>query len=154
MSDIVIEIIDVAIETKGTYEKMSVTHKSTDYQGKPKVDAKAIFSFSTPKDVWDTLKFAHKGQVFSIGRKKDEKEGKYWNWVEIHRQDGEVVSSTEAKAVPAKAATFADNDAKRQRLIVRQSSLSSAVALHKDNGGVEEDVLKTAERFVAWVFEE
>jgi hypothetical protein len=150
LSNINIEVVDVVIENKGKYDKMSVTHKTTDYQGKLKVDAKALMSFATPIPVWEAFKAAAKGEVYTIERQKTD-DGKYWNWVAVHRQDGDVVSSNPVSPAPAGKATFTERDDVRQRLIVRQSSLAQAVAF--DTGAELEAVLETAEKFCNWVFE-
>ena len=41
----------------------------------------------------------------------------------------------------------------KQKLIVKQSCLKAAVDLLKDKGNISTDVLKVADRFVAWVLE-
>jgi hypothetical protein len=159
MSNIFVEIIDVQVQKVGTYSKMTVTHRHT-VAGQLKVDAKAIFSFSTPDEVWKTLEKAQKGDQFVISREKDAKEGKYWNWVGIARDDGtgptgtgsDVQVVTTAKPAQSKP-SFASLDENKQRLIVRQNALTNAVNFQKayeDHNSIA-DVLETAEEFAKWV---
>lgn len=151
MSSITIEVVDVTLEKLAKYEKLAVTYKVS-FGGTVKTEAKAIMSFATPPEVWNTMMGAKKGEVYTIDREKDPKEGKYWNWVGVHRQDGE---SPMASAVPASnKSSFADNDAKRQRLIVRQSCLKAAVDVSAHEQFSEDDLLALADKFVKWVMEE
>lgn len=157
MSTIHIEVIDVVVEKVGNYKKMTVTHRHA-VGGNLKVDAKAVMDFATPPEVWDTLKDAKKGDQFLILREKDKKEGKYWNWVGIERDDGTGVGA-EATDSPAPSApvrkNFAAADAEKQRLIVRQNALTNSVKFHEGDGnGSVEEVLLTAEEFAKWVLEE
>jgi hypothetical protein len=148
-NEINIEIVDVVVENMGKYKKMTCTHKVVDYQGKLKIDAKAIMDFVTPVEVWETLTEAQKGDQFTISREKDKKEGKYWNWTGIARQD-EPIKGEAMPAQPAGKVSFADADAKRQKYIIRQSSLGHAVALEGAGGDVDEviDIAKKFEEFV------
>jgi len=161
MSNIFIEVIDVAVQKVGTYQKMTVTHRHT-VQGTLKVDAKAIMDFATPPDVWKTLQNAQKGDQFVIKREKDPKEGKYWNWVGIEVDAGEQVPAPDGSRVlvaaepsaPARK-NFAAADAEKQRLIVRQNALTNAVKhFEGDDGAGIADVLVVAEQFAKWVLEE
>ena len=159
MSNIFIEIIDVAVQKVGTYQKMTVTHRHT-VQGSLKVDAKAIMDFATPPEVWKTLQNAQKGDQFVIRREKDPKEGKYWNWVGID-VDGEAHDDPNPKTVPEAASptpvrkNFAAADADKQRLIVRQNALTNAVNFTKDfDLPTTANVLEVAAKFAEWVLEE
>lgn len=150
MSTINIEVVDVTIEDVakpkgGTYEKATVVYKG--YEGK--LESKALMGFATPKDVWEVVTKAKKGDSYSVEREKDPS-GKYWNWVGITRQDMPV---TRGNATPTKPTyETPDERAKRQVYIIRQSSLSSAVALLGPKAKVE-DVLKTADIFVDYVMQ-
>lgn len=155
MSTIPIEIVDVTVQKQGNYEKMTIAH-NVSFGGKTTLDAKALVSFATPTEVWDILKTAQKGDHFKIVREKDAA-GKYWQWVAIEGETslpkGDSVAPPSAHAeVASKKVSFADQDARRQRLIVRQSSLAQAVAFNP--GAKVEEVLSTADQFAAWVLKE
>ena len=92
------------------------------------------------------------------------KNGKYWNWMSIDevgagkKQSGSKTSSSSTKGSSGGSDWAAKNALDRERfefdklkqdLIIRQSCVSSAVALVHDKGASEEDVL-----FVASIFED
>lgn len=149
MSTINIEVVDVTIEAVpkpkgGTYDKATVVYKG--YEGK--LESKALMGFATPKEVWEVVTNAKKGDTYSVDREKDPS-GKYWNWVGITRQDMPVKPAT----APVKPTyETPDERAHRQVLIVRQSCLSNAVNLLGPKSKVE-DVLKTADIFVDYVMQ-
>jgi hypothetical protein len=150
VSSINIEVVDVTIEDVpkpkgGTYEKATVVYKG--YEGK--LESKALMGFATPKEVWEVVVKAKKGDTFTIEREKDPS-GKYWNWVAINRQDMPVKTT----AVPSKPTyETPDERAQRQVYIIRQSSIASAVAMHGPKANVN-DVLKTATLFVDFVMQQ
>lgn len=150
MSTINIEVVDVTVEEvprpsgKGSYEKATVAYKNSD----GKLESKTLMDWAS-KEVWPVITKAKKGDTFSIDREKDAKG--YWNWTNIAKQDGVVVK--EASKSPTKPSYETPEErAARQVLIVRQSSLSSAVALLGPKTKVEE-VLKTADIFVNYVMQ-
>ncbi len=150
MSSINIEVVDVTVEDVpkpkgGTYEKATVVYKG--YEGK--LESKALMGFATPKEVWEAVVKAKKGDTFSVEREKDSS-GKYWNWVAINRQDMPVKTN----AAPSKPTyETPDERAQRQVYIIRQSSIASAVAMHGPKANVN-DVLKTATLFVDFVMQQ
>jgi len=152
MSDIQIEIVDVSTEKVGTYSKMSVTHRTNDYKGNPKVEAKALVSFACPTPVWEAMSKAQKGEQYIIHRVKDTN-GKYWNWDGVEPADGSTPVATTSSAPAAARPSFADQDAKKQRYIIRQSCLKAAVDC-VGSGGEAQEIMDTAEVFVKWVLEE
>jgi hypothetical protein len=140
MSQINVEVIDVVIEKVKTYQKMVVTYRSGD-----KLEAKNLMDFAAPKPVWDAFAHSLKGDFFSVERVKNDKG--YWDWVEVHRQDG----AAPAAPAGAKVNNFED---KRQKYIIRQSSLAQAVAMRAYEDGGTTDVLELAEKFEQWVLRE
>lgn len=153
MSSANIEIIDVDYADvmkkngKGTYGKLTVTHKTDE----GKVEAKAVMDFATPKDVFQRLRTAVKGDTFSITREKDD--NGYWIWTGV---------DTQTMPVGQKAATFtatpskpnyesADERAARQVYIIKQSSLATTVELLKSKDPSPEEVIRVAELFVQYV---
>jgi len=153
MSTINIQIIDVAVDKQGKYEKMSVSHK-LQLGGTWKTEGKAMVDFATDPDVWNTLRKATKGAQFIVTREKvTGKDGKeYWNWVKLEHvgEGGEVSEAVEAKPA-AKADSFAARDDVKQRYIIRQSCLKAAVDLGVHHNMGSDAVLAVAEEFVEWV---
>ena len=155
------EITVVAVEDtfvandKGGYNKLAVTYK-TIYQGKEKTDTKKIMSFVN-KEVYDALKNAGSGSKWTIS---SEKEGEYRVWKAAVQSDGGS-SSGSSRPVTAKGTPVSsrgdwetsDERARRQVYIIKQSSITSAIALlktDKKNPTVSE-VIHTAQEFVDFV---
>jgi hypothetical protein len=152
------------------YEQMIVTHQE---HGKDKPDGKKIFDFTTPKEVWDTLKTAAAGSTWEVDRQKDAKEGKYWEWKAIRPVDpsqtatspATPTSSGVAQAAPSVAASGSttarvgnwetpEERAKKQVYIIRQSSVSSAIEFLKLQGGAAielDDVIANARAIEKYV---
>lgn len=152
MSNITIEVIDVEqseVPTKsgkGTYGQLVVTHKTQE----GKVEAKKIFDFATPKDVFQRLASAKKGEVFTIEREKDKREGKYWEWVGLATQT-EMPKATFV-ATPSKPNyESAEERAARQVYIIKQSSLATAVELLKGHTKDPSVIIAVAQNFVDYV---
>lgn len=154
MSSINIEVVDVTVENVpkpkgGTYEKATVVYKG--YEGK--LESKALMGFATPKEVWDVIVNSKKGDTFSVDREKDA-QGKYWNWVAIARQEAVVNPTSGPVKAPVKPTYETPEErARRQVLIVRQSSLTNSISLLGQGSDVD-DVLATAEKFVKFVMQE
>lgn len=173
MSTIRIQLLKAVDITKPnaskTYQQMVVTHNDL---GSGKLEGKKIFDFSTPKDVWETLKNAAPLSFFEVDRQKDAKEGKYWEWKAIRAIDGAAVatpaSTASAQTVTSPTAAPASTPARvgnwetpeernaKQVYIVRQSSITAAISyLNNFNDPsvvAVSDVLKVAAQFEAFVF--
>ncbi len=151
-----IEIIKVKSETKptakGSYTMLDVAFTNL---SSGKVESKKIMSF-TNKAVFDILSKAESDQKFTITSEKNEKTG-YWDWVSIDTGAASSGSST-TKGFTSPKSTYetAEERAKRQVLIVRQSSLTAAITTLKDAKGSlnPDDVVSLAQDYVAWVFQE
>ena len=145
-------------EGKG-YNKLTVTYKNL-ATSPPKVEVKNLMDFAN-QEVYDKLKGTAKDTVLSV---TSEKINNFWNWTEVHRDDGpapEAVATPSSKSTPAaKAGSWEeknaldrekfDFDKEKQTLIIRQSCLSSAVALVEKPTGADV-VLQLAEQFEKWV---
>ena len=154
-----VEIINVQSSTKpaknGTYTQLDVAYKRLDTG---KIEGKKIMSF-TNKDVFSTLSKATTGNIFDV---TTEKVGEYWQWIEVSAASGGSAASDAPQAKsfssPAPKSTYetAEERAKRQILIVRQSSLAQAVDILSVNPGKDklqlEEVLHLADKLVDWVF--
>ncbi len=155
-----IKVVNVSVEdnipTKNgnkTYSKVTVTYTNL---ANNKIEAKQFFPFSYPANLFAQFKELEAGQTYSVTTEKDEKG--YWIWTEVARQDGDV---TEGKAAMKPTYTSnrpqyesAEERANRQVLIVKQSSLSNAIALLKvDKKELDVvEVLKVADQLTKWVF--
>lgn len=90
-----------------------------------------------------------------------EKKDDFWTWVSIKKgiEQEEKQKPTTQQSTTTKNTSWetAEERAARQKLIVRQSSLTNAVAflvLQGRTHATEEDVLETATTFYNWVFEQ
>lgn len=163
-----INIIDVAQPQTSTnrngrqYQSVEVTYK--DDQGR--VSSKKLMSFSNP-EVFKTAQTWEKGDEVNIAMEKDD--AGYWNWTAVLAA-GEVApaptnqsvatASTDDKKPAGKSTRVTGSNyetkeerALRQLMIVRQSSLSNAVATLATHGSpLSSDqvitLAKTYERFV------
>ena len=147
--------VDVQTPTGKRYQVAEVIYKQ---DGETKT--KKIMSFANPA-VFATVKEAKAGEVYTFTQEKDDKG--YFQWTSI-------TSGAEAAGVPANAGQASsgrnpapstgrdfetkDERAERQKLIVRQSSLSNAIATLAPGAKSALDanaVLELAEKYVAWV---
>lgn len=149
-----INIIDVgapnthAAKNGRSYQSMEVTYK--DDQGQ--VKNKKLMSFSNP-GVFNHIKGLSKGDQINLRTEKDA--AGYWQWIGI---EGDKTVATETKTTPQAGGRVTGSNyetkeerAARQVLIVRQSSLSSAVELLGPGKSVAE-VLEVAKQFEDYVF--
>lgn len=163
MSDIQIEIINVEMEVKPTkvagktYNLWKVVYKNKSFQDK--VEEKKQAGFVAPQ-VEETLKSTKYGDKFTVVREKD---GDYWKWIQLKKEGDEVmIQPQQGNAVPvSKAPTptpkstyeTPEERAARQVMIVRQSSISSAVAALKVEKAAlnSNDVINMAKDFENYV---
>ena len=151
-----INIIDVgqpnthAAKNGRNYQSIEVTYKAENGQ----VANKKLMSFSNPS-VFNHIKGLAKGDTLNVTTTKDA--NGYWQWTGI---EGEG-TATESKPTGGTVGTTnrvtgsnyetKEERAARQILIVRQSSLASAVELLGPGKSVD-DVLKVARQFETYVF--
>lgn len=155
-----ISVIQVAVETKsttkGSYQMATVTYKDL---GNGKVNEKKVMSFKD-KEVFTKVSQAKNGEVLYVTM---EKEDGYWNWKKVDAAPPGTSAQTPASnAVPAptagKTSTYetAEERAKKQVYIVKQSSLSLAATLlsigAKQPPSVDA-VIELAEKFKNYVFD-
>lgn len=136
-----IKLIHVGGITKeAKYSYFPLTYSKDGKEEKPK----KIMSFD--EKAFGELKNANPGEEFDVTLKKDD--NGYWKWVDVVKV---VAGSSPAPAVRS-GSTYEtpDERARRQVLIVRQSSLAQAVAF-LGSGAQEEDVLPLATKFEEWV---
>lgn len=89
------------------------------------------------------------------------KDGNYWNWKEINiienpgNEENPKPDKPEVKSAKSSSWETAEERAFKQRAIVRQSSISNAIALLVPQGAVNEyDVIKVARVFEDFVYGE
>ena len=138
MSDMVIEIINVASSVvptaKGSYSKLEVTYKNKSFQDK--VESKPIMDFAA-KEAYKALKDAKFGDIFFITRVKNDKG--FWDWVKVSTDEQPQMvgnpntpsKTTSINPTPRSTYETAEERAAKQLMIVRQSSISSAIALYQ-----------------------
>ena len=157
MTTVNIEVVDATVQTvpkkngKGTYDKCTVTYKTQE----GKVDSKDVFDWVVP-EVFKTCSEMKKGDTFSIDREKDA--NGYWVWKEVHRQDMPVTIKKEDFFKTPTKPTYEtpEERARRQVLIVKQSSLTAAInsIQYVSNEPEIEDIIELAKRYADWVLGE
>ncbi len=163
MSTMQIEIVANPVSTvptaKGSYQVIDLAYKNKSFQDK--LEGKKVMSF-TNKDVFNVLQKAQFGDVFEVSRVKNDKG--FWDWTGVTSSNGAVSAPSPTYApnppdkkagtvVPKSNYETAEERAARQVLIVRQSSISSAVEFAVANKiKDEEEVLRLATRFEEHVF--
>ena len=160
-----INIIDVSQPTTNTnrngrqYQTIEVTYK--DDSGR--VSNKKLMSFANP-DVFRTAQTWEKGNEINVATEKDD--NGYWQWTRV-LADGEeapaptntsaVQSSTSAKPTRVTGSNYETKEerALRQLMIVRQSSLSNAVATLATHGSplTPDQVIALATKYEHFVME-
>lgn len=158
-----IQILSLEVSTKQSkankpYQNVEVAFKNFDAN---KVESKNITQYSK---VFKAVVESKAGQTAEVGVVKND--GGYWEWdtfKRIQMTDDEKA----ATAAPTKTegttgvATFTNKStyetpeerAKKQVYIVKQSSISNAIAFLKDTGNVSvQDVLSVAQQFTDFVF--
>ena len=148
----------------GTYEGVEFVFK--DEEGKTQTKAFHNNTFKFNPALKNTLADLNKGDKFTAEMEKD---GDFWNWKKLSKgavEDTET-KQTSSQAPAAKQSyqprpndTYENKEerAARQVLIVRQSSISSAIAFcaqqkdfFKGTDDAVGEVLNVAARFEAWV---
>lgn len=165
MSSILIEVIANPVSTvptaKGSYQVIDLAYKNKSFQDK--LEGKKVMSF-TNKDVFAALQKAQFGDIFEISRVKNDKG--FWDWTAVNSGgvgmdvSASVPTTSAPTASPVKGTVTpksnyetAEERAARQVLIVRQSSVSSAVEFAVANKVKDpQEVIKIAQAFEAYVF--
>ena len=154
-----VEIVDVGspVAVK-KYHTIEVAYKADG-----KVQGKKLMSFLFP-EVYSTLSKAQRGEVYDITSVKND--AGYWDWTGVEKtiinttttsSSTGIVSVRDFKKESATAKSnyeTAEERAARQVLIVRQSSLSTAVAAQGIVGKLKtaDDIINLAKEFEAYVF--
>lgn len=135
------------------YSTLEINYK--DEQGR--VQGRKLMSFSNPT-VFNTAKTLQQGDQADVTLTK---EGEYWNWTGLKKLEGgaQATAASTTQAFSGAASNryeTAEERAQRQVLIVRQSSLSSAVAALTAGAKAPpkvDEILALAVQFEAYVFD-
>lgn len=158
-----IEVISVGapqtIPTKNgkSYQAIEVAYKKDD-----KIEGKKIMSFTNPA-VFKAVQGLSQGDFITVTTEKNE--AGYWQWEGVSKED----ASAAPTAAPSAAATGGgttkstgtswetkEERAAKQIMIVRQSSISSAVALANavgDKKSSPDSIIRVAQEFEAYVMD-
>ena len=160
MSEICIEVktvdlVKATTKTNKPYEFIDLLYKNKSFQDK--AEGKKVMPFGN-KEVFDVLKNAEKGDVFFIGRTKNA-DG-FWDWDKISAESnslkqvqavGQFTKSPASKSISAGGNwETAEDRAKKQVYIIRQSSLTNAVNTLVGNVNPD-DVKVTAQTYINFV---
>lgn len=153
-----IEMIDVVREDlpskngKGTYGQLTVTYRSGG-----KVQEKKLISFSNPA-VFKAIEKMTKGDVAEVTTVKNDKG--YWDWTAIGEGGApQVATQTTPNTTRVTGSNYETKEERaiRQRYIIRQSSISSAVdslAAGAKSPLNPADVIALARKYEEYVFEQ
>jgi len=155
-----ITVIDVgqpnthATKNGRSYQSMEVTYKNDSGQ----VQSKKLMSFSNP-DVFKQAKDWQKGDTVDINTQKDD--NGYWQWISIGAdaiaQASSSTSNTSSKTTRVTGSNYETKEerAQRQVMIVRQSSISSAISALTAEGKRPSvaDILGMAKEFENYVMD-
>lgn len=136
-----IRVKNIEDESKGKYNQLTVDYTDV---GSGKDHTYKLMSFVN-KDAYLLLKSAKSGDVFDVVTNKNDKG--YWTWESVS------TAGTKPKANPAPRSTYEtpEERAQKQIYIVRQSSLTNAIALLGSKAKVEA-VISVARQFEQYVF--
>lgn len=133
-----IQVLSVSVQTvptaKGSYQVADVAFKNLTFQGK--VEGKKIMSFGATKDSFGVLATAQKDDIFEVTIVKNDKG--YNDWVAMTKGDANASpqqgtsstnNQTNVGGSTGRVSTYetAEERAKKQVYIVRQSSVGSAL---------------------------
>lgn len=148
---------------KGGYNKLEVAYKNLTTN---KVESKTLMSFGLTAGAYKALADSKANDVFWVeSEKKPGADGKeYWTWMSASQSPptgnsaAQGAQANNATGYPVKSTYETPEErAKKQVYIVKQSSLSAAIALLSVGAKAppkSEDVLAQAQQFTDWVFQE
>lgn len=161
MSNIVIEIVNVSKEVRPTkvagktYTLYDVAYKNKSFNDKLEGKKQADFVAKNVANILDKASF---GDVFTVEREKD---GEYWKWTNLIQgneapKQQENMQTSKPNVTPKSTYETAEERAARQVMIVRQSSISNAVAMLAAAGDKKtpinvDTVLQVAKAFESYV---
>lgn len=148
--DLEIRIKSIDDESKGKYNQLSVGY--TDINSGQEHTYK-LMSFVN-KEAYNMLKSSKSGDEFHVVCNKNDKG--YWTWQEVSVLGSQVKT---AKANPSPRSTYEtpEERARKQLYIIRQSSLTNAIAMLQAAGDKKtpinvDTVVHVAQKFEEYVF--
>lgn len=139
-----IRIKSITDESKGKYNQLNVGYLDIN---SGQEHTYKLMSFVN-KDAYTLLKAAKADDEFNVTCNKNDKG--YWTWEEVTVL-GSQVKTVKANTTPRSTYETPEERAKKQLYIVRQSSITNAIALLGAKAKVDA-VLETAKQFEAYVF--
>lgn len=139
-----IRIKSITDESKGKYNQLNVGYLDIN---SGQEHTYKLMSFVN-KDAYTLLKAAKADDEFNVTCNKNDKG--YWTWEEVTVL-GSQVKTTKVNTTPRSTYETPEERAKKQLYIVRQSSITNAIALLGAKAKVDA-VLETAKQFEAYVF--
>ena len=143
----------IAKKDGGSYEGTRLTYRTEDNQLKEQVFHNNVLKYNP--GIVNALAALKEGDDFTI---RKEKEGDFWNVKGITKgkSAAPVITKSGGAATPRSTYETPEERAKRQVLIVRQSSMSNAIAYSAqlEKPLSEKKIIDTAETIVKWVFQE
>ncbi len=145
-----IEIVSVNTEDKGKYQMATVAYRSNG-----KLSEKKLMSFGAGVAAYKRLTAAQPGQNFTVTTVKNDKG--FWDWTDAVEGTAEQRPQATTGTTPAPRNTYEtpEERAIKQKYIVRQSSITNAIALFeldKKKVPTVQDVVHTAKAFENYVF--
>ncbi len=119
-----------------------------------KLQERNIMPFGSQKNAFDSLSGITPG-TYSITMEKNDQG--YWDWVGVGAPNTEASTPARASSTPTPRNTYEtpEERALRQKFIIRQSSLTNAIALYeldKKKTPTVQDVIQVAKQFEDFVF--
>jgi hypothetical protein len=155
-----INISIVAVENKTAmskankpYKLVELAYKNNTYQGK--LESAKINQYSA---VFNQVAGFQPGQVYDVVKEKDA--SGFYQWLSVTQNapgSAPVVSAGAAPTVASAKGAYAEQDAKKQVYIVRQSQIKNAIDLLSIGAKTPPStdlVLKQAQEFIDFVFED
>lgn len=126
-----------------------------------KVQGKKIMPFGESKPVFEALSAAASGDVFNITLFKNEGTG-YWDWTAAKKSTGDTQEEQSAAITTTRSSTpggkvtgsnyeTPEERAKKQVMIIRQSSISNALTYLNGSARSISEVLQVAKEFENFV---
>lgn len=155
-----IQVLSVSINhvpnAKGGYDVAEVAYKDLK---DGKVNGKKIMSF-VAKNVFDAIKVAQPNSIYDVTIEKEtsQKDGKdYWQWKAVTPSSGATPSAPPASGgttSPRSTYETAEERERKQNYIIRQSSLTNAIAALKTEKNIptKEEIFTLAEDMVSFVY--
>ena len=136
-----IRVKGIEDESKGKYNQLTIDYVDV---GSGKEHTYKLMSFVN-KDAYLLLKSAKIGDTFFVVTNKNDKG--YWQWDQVSRE----AMQPKANVSPRSTYETPEERAQKQIYIVRQSSLTNAIALLGSKAKVEQ-VVSVARQFEQYVF--